>query len=153
MLVASWAGACGTVHRYEADEGAESPPTRPLNPTVHAHPELGDGTVAGELLAGARRLVGLRFGDEDATLASEQDAFEAHLAAIAVWPGGVAAGRGAPGELWFGPDGRWAVIEASLGGGRWRVIGPVEGEGGVRVRTREVSGGAVRRAVAGEVAG
>ncbi len=169
---------CTTVHRYDPEDEAASPWQRrpaerrrpdgsePRRPSEGSPTEglgfgaegalgeaLGDGSVTGELLAGARRLVGLRFGDPDATLAAEQTAFEAHLAAVALWSGGLAAGRGERGELWVGPDGSFAVIEAALGGGRWRVIGPADGMDGVRVRLREVSGGVVRRALGEDVAG
>jgi hypothetical protein len=112
--------------------------------------ELGDGSLAGELLAAARRLVGLRLLPEvDAGLEAERAAFEAHLAAVAAWRGGLAPGKGEPGELWRGEDGGLAVIEASLGGGRLRVIGPARGDDGVRVRRREVRSGRVLRPVEG----
>jgi len=112
--------------------------------------ELGDGTLAGELLAAARRLVGLRLLPEvDAGLEAEQAAFEAHLAAVAAWQGRLAPGKGEPGELWRGDDGGLAVIEAPLGGGRLRVIGPAAADEGVRVRRREVRSGRALRAVEG----
>jgi len=173
---------CATVDRYGPKEDAVYPwrqrattrpperrsadepePVRPNGQAAQGGPgfgsaaalagALGDGTIADELVAGARRLVGLRFGGEDATLASEQASFEAHLAAVAAWSGGSGPGRGAVGELWVGADGRIAVIDAPLGGGRWRVIGPAEGEDGVRVRQREVSGGTPRQALAVDVSG
>ncbi len=173
--LAAAASACVSVHRYGPDEegpelGARWPSERrPLTrqpraardggasgPERALGDELGDGTVAGELVAAARRVLGLRFGGEDATTASEQAAFEAHLASVALWSGAVvpvSGGRGGRGDLWVSPDGRVAVIIEVLGDRRWRVIGPVDGEDGVRVQLREVSGGSVKRALAEGVAG
>jgi hypothetical protein len=155
---------CPTVYRYGPGEGEPAPSarrgrlpsTRPLNvPPTTKRPltppraasadlaaQLGDGTLAGELLAGARRLIGFSFGGQDAAR------FRRHLERVAVWQGALEPiGMPRPGDVWLGPAGTLAVVEGRGESGRWRVIGPSSGGAVARF---EVDGGRFERAVGAE---
>ena len=147
---------CPTVHRYGPDEGEpragsvrvtprETPRETGRRPrpvaSLPGH-QLGDGTLRGELLAGARRVVGWRFGRDGV---AEVDAFRLHLQAVAVWDGDtVAVADPMPGDIWRGSGGSFGIVEEVSGGGRFGVI-TVAGEGAVA--RREVVGGRFERGV------
>jgi hypothetical protein len=145
---------CPTVHRYGPDEGEPSSRSVRVTPRetprqrdvrVQASPladQLGDGSLRSELLAGARRVVGWRFGREDV---AEADAFRLHLQAVALWEGDmVPVADPMPGDVWRGNGQAFGVVETASVGGRWGIIA-VGADGAVA--RREVAGGRFERAV------
>ncbi len=158
-VIACVTAGCPTVHRYGPDEG--EPPSRSVrvlpretprqrDVRVQASPlsdQLGDGSLRSELLAGARRVIGWRFGREDV---AEAEAFRLHLQAVALWDGNfVPVAEPLPGDLWRGNGQAFGVVETASVGGRWGII--AVGTDGTVAR-REVAGGRFGRAV-GPMAG
>ena len=123
-------GACGTSQRLD-DGGSrvEYIPSRPGKrpggkpPAVlfgedHAREgELGRGTVATELLAGARRLL-------DVELPGGSERFEAHLRVVAMWDGVPREASAAQAGDVVVIDGRLAVCERVAADGQRTFIGP-----------------------------
>ncbi len=123
-------GACGTRQRVD-NEGSRveyvpvrpgkrpggKPPAVPFGADHAREGELGRGTVASELLAGARRLL-------DVELPGGSARFEAHLRVVAMWDGAPRQASAAQtGDVAL-IDGRLAVCERVAADGQRTFIGP-----------------------------